>query len=972
MSSNANNIPINNLIQNYNPIAIQAGVPIQEQMQNSLPIPQIGWQDPNYLNIINNIPTGIDTQASSQHVPAPDYESFLRPQAPQLTPEEMQARFNAYSTPVQEPQSQMQQRGGNLLQNAINDIRQIGTGLSYVYTHPGELLNSAVDYVRTTPIQEIPTDIANSVLEPYNIDLRNMEGRTIGDVVGGVLQGAYEHPIYAASDALSLGAGGAIRKGLTKLPDITIPIGKGKSFTISPRRADVANKIENAINVEKVDATPRIMQLDDKLKKVRSIAKEDGVDLSRVVRGAEEGVTVSKNEKRTLHALKEFSDDYDNFAKEYSPSTHIDPREVTIAQGILRDRINKGIDTSYEAVRREIVPILESGEDISKLAKSGNSVAKEVAKYDALYKKGRAFPVTHALASVEEATSTLAKAASGEAAERAGQLSNRLWGTSPYEEIARALDQRADELMTGLSRQYIDRRIANGILNGELGGFSLGAQKGRGVKYLDRALLEEGQLDKALRGMRAKKLNPDDVEIDLAVADELNKQLLNPNGGAVNNATKEIAQIGKQVMLAQGTYLGANAITGATNAIMNSGAFIVNDIIDALKSKGNLAKQAGVYQRRPIAPRTSDGNIIASAASAIKTANYRAGGKHLQLADRALQNTFSEIALHAQLRKQGIPFGERAEAFRQMDKIKLGQVITDAKRTALLNSRNTPGLNPQMAQALEAVQPFYRWNVTALQSSIDMLKRNPIMANVVLQDILANVGFDKEMQNRLQIGANFDKPYVSFKIDPKTGNMRQMSAEFVPLTTTLKMFDPEGSDALSPSMPVWSAMINAFQGKDRYGNFAKRALGPNGEITRVVGNRRMQYDPRTGQFKELKGQGDEILSSVVTSILGPVNLWNRTAGPLSATLFGEGGKFYQPYPQSILGSYTRDENQNNLLVGGNAMRARSAGDVMNILRGVYERDYIPYFEEGQMGKRDTQSFFRGYGRDQLRRMYEQP
>lgn len=900
----------------------------------------------NYFNdIINNQPRAtFEYTPPTQQVPVVDVNE----------------RFNQVmaTTTNEQPTSEMDVRTGNVFQNALREGREIGTGLTYVWTHAPELLGEAVANVRDfysghTPVENVlrtvrqgvklPEAIVNVMAAPYNFNLNDIGERSLRDIVGGAVEGAVHNPISTFADALSLGVAGAAVRGAKNVPFVG-RLAKGA-------------EAEKIIAAEGVNVATDINKLDESLKKVNQLAKDNNVNLARVVEAAETGTTVNKQEKIVLKELKDFSKKYDEFATKYSGVDDlVGAEETAIVQKILRDRVKVNPEMTYEQVRREVVPILNSGENITDLAKQGNAVAKEVVGAKALYDKGRIFPVTHALATVEDTTSTAVQGLRGMAdATRAGRFANRLWGTASYDSIVEQLS-KPENFLKDLTDRYMHKQMSNAILNNA---FGIPAENSTRLMYFDRGLLENGQLQEALKSMRPKRLLDTDVAMDADMAREVKRQL-EKSGSAFSNIANEVYQTGKSTMLAQGTYLGANAITGATNAIMNSGVGLLADVVNAIRSQGNLTKQLGVHRM--------GGKPQFSKLAGLRLAqqiNYYTTGKPLTKADRWMQNKFAEIAAHSEFRRKGTPFTQRAQAIQDMDKASLGQMIVDIKRAALINSNNLGILPKPLAEVGSAYNPFWRWSVTATQASARILEKSPLLANVALIDVLSNIGFDREMQNRLNLNVSLDKPYVSFKLD-KNGNKKVMNAEFVPLTTSIKTFDV-GANAYSSTMPIMGTIVNSFRGLDKYGKPMKRAVSPDGIITQTVGTKRFQYDPRTGRMEEIAGQGDEILNTAIKTLVGAPNLWNRTVGPLMAPVFGEGEKFYQPYDQSLLGSFSKDETLNNIVAGGNALRGRTAQDVINILGGVYEQ---PYFEsEGRISPRQQRQFFRNYYKDTQRRYY---
>lgn len=871
-------------------------------------------------------------------------------QAPLAVPE----YTGMFANNNQPQQSAMSQRGTNILSNAIADIQELGTGLNYLWANKGEILSQAPqaigDYLKTHSFTDTLTDVGNAILEPYNIDLRNMQGRSVGDIAMGALVGAYTHPVMAATDLISLGGGKLIGKGLEKIPFV----GRGVK----------AGKVEEALAEQSAKVAKETLDLQNKILEVDDLATRNGYNLPDLIRAAETGAEVPKEAKPALKALKEFSDKYDDLAKAYSPSTYLGKEDTSIIQAIVRNRQLENPNITFAQVQREVTPFLDDlknvgRESISEAVVRGDRVAAEVLAAKDLFDAGRIFPITHALADVGEASQKgLVQAAkmAGEFTD-AGRFSNRLYGTASYEEIAKQL-KSPDEFLEKLSQQYLNSQISGAILRGEIGALNDIPSNASRVKFIDRQLLEEGKLKKALDNVRDKRLFENDIPIDIDVLAPLKNQTERATG-SMSGIARDIYQMGKSSLLAQGTYIGANAITGGANAIMNSGAYIIDDVINAIKSKGELAKGLGVYRRR--VNNLSNTPVVRQ----IQQLNKKFGGGLFQEVDRNLQNNFAEIAAHAALREKGIPYAERFKAVSDLDMQNLGKTIVDIKRAALINSSKT--LLPRAIESAAFMgNPFWRWQDTATQSTYRMLEKHPLLANVALLDIAANIGFDKEMQNRMNLHVDLDKPYVSFKLDPKTGQMKTISAEFVPITTTLKFADFK-NQSFAPSIPFFTAIGNAMGGLDKYGRPMKRP-DQNGILTQVVGTERFEYRPMVG-WVPVKGHRDEIVNTAIKELIGAPNLYNKTVAPLLSPILSPTGKYYQPYGMALTGGYDRQNLGTSILRAGQPTRGRSAGDVLNALGGIYSQDYVPDFDRPNMSRQ--RSLMRRHMRQTLRESLEE-
>lgn len=861
------------------------------------------------------------------------------------------AQIQEISKYADAPRSKMQDRTGGFINNYIQNIREVGTGLNALWTNKGDYLKQAPewikDYISSGNITHATRDAINLALEPYNIKVEELSNRDIKDILGGVVQGIYQNPFDATLDFISLGGAGLIRNSLKKLP-IAGKFIKG-------------GEVEKALKVEGVEQARNIEPIRNKLDDVKKLAKENNVNLDDVVRAAETGADLPKGGLPVYKALKSAMTDYDEIIKKVSPETYMGMRDTAITQKIVRDRELTG-HTNFSDVEREIRPMLDlisEGKiaDVENLAKTNSATAKlanDVLEANKLYEKGRIFPVTHVNA-MELGTQRVADIAS--AADRTlnrGRFSERVLGTQTYQDIANQL-VKPDLFLEQLGRRFLDRNLSNAILAGEFGGLSIAPSAAKNTVFLDRKLLENGNVSEALKRMEKTAQRADDISMDKWTAQSLKEQL--ESGAALQGFLGNAYRIGKSNLLAQGTYLGANAITGASNLLMNSGAYAISDLIDAVKSQGKLAKEMGLY-RRDI-ERLSKEPLV----NFIERFNRYTGGAVTRFLDRKIQNTLAEAGAHAELRKLGYGYNQRLNAIANMEKKKLGDTIMDVARVANLNSTRT--LLPQGVanSAFLAINPFWRWQDTATQGTIRMLEKNPIAANVVLGDVLTQLAFNDEMQNRMNLHADIDKPYVTFKVDPNTGNFKTISAEFVPMTTTLKLIDFTGTDyARNPNLPIIGDLYMAAQGKGTNGKPLRRGETSN-TITQIINNTRYEFskDNPYGELKPIGGKGDEILNTALRTVFGLPNLANKTIFPLLAPLFNEEGEYYQPYAGSLVGSFGTSGTQ-NIIMGGDPRRSRSAQDVINALSGTYEQDVYNMRPQANLQNR----FFRQYNREQAR------
>lgn len=892
------------------------------------------------FDILNN-PNAFQQSAAPQNV-QPSFWS--------LPIEEQNAMMGISQGPqvYQAGMSAMDRPGWNLLENARQNAEQIVTGLTNVWTGltSGQLLPEAVNYLRTHTTPEILTDYANAVMSPYNLRVEDFGNRTVRDMIGGAIQGAYEHPIDFALDAISFGA-------LGPLGDVASTINRTVGARLLP--STTTRNVQSALNVGNAEVRREFTAMMDN---ISDIPKDR---LPQLIEAAETGSDIPRAWLGDFKKLKQFSQDYDQLAHRYAPQTAVNPEELSILQKYARDN-----NVTYQQARMDMAPYIDNTlssserlEIARRAANNNNDIARQYVNNADQFKQGRIFPVTHGLAEVAKGTGNVI-----DESQRvmAGRFTTREYGNAAYEDIAKQL-REPDEFLQNLARQYVDRYVAESISSGRLADLSVSPRGNRDTIYVNREELLNSDVPTALKNATREKKLDNDIPVSREVANEIRHQLQMDNT-PMSGFMDALYRLGRSNMLAQGTYLGANAITGAANAILNSGQYILDDIIGAIQSKGRLARELGVERGRiRNRPRYA-------VAAPIENINNLTGGAIFREADRRIQNIFAEIAANAERRRAGLDFNPNDSTFDQLSKMELGRIISDVQSAALITPRSAI-LPRAVTEVAGAVNPFWRWTDTATQSTIRLLEKSPVMANAVLNDVLANIGFDREMQERLNLNVSLDQPYLAYKFDPKTGKVRQATAEFVPITTTLRFLFPDEATSFEPSIPFFTAIMNALGGRDQYGNLNKRALPKNTQdaITQVVGTKRIQYDPSTNEFREIGGQGDEILSTVLRNTFALPNLYNRTLGPITAgavgAVTGQDLHFNQPYAQSVFGDFTDSEMDNTFLFGGNLDRQRTGEDVIKQLSGVYEQQY--FNQDRPLSQSTLQQFWRNYARNYGRR-----
>ena len=611
------------------------------------------------------------------------------------------------------------------------------------------------------------------------------------------------------------------------------------------------------------------------------------------------------------------------------------------------------------------------------LASQGDDIAAQVSNSAKLFKKGDIFPITHGLAEVSKdaPVDNIGRVL-------AGRFSKRAYGNATYEDIAKQI-ANPNDYINQLTKNYLDESVRNVLRNGYSGDINIRPANPKDAMYISRELLEgEGKsVKQALDSATTTPLKSDDIAIDKDYLKSFRDQyqLQQTNNPFGRTILGDAYNLRKSTALASGGYLVGNLQTGAANAIINSNVHLINDAINAMLTRGKLAKNLGVYRRASF-----KNTNVTPVGRKLQDINMRTGGALLAKSDEAIQNIFAEIAAHAQLRRQGVKPNQRLQAIKDMEASKLGDLINDVKLVSLINP--TKSLAPSWMGGVGGVfNPFWRWVDTAAQSSLWMLNRHPVLANAVLFDIMSKVGYDKEMQNRLNIGVELDRPFVSYKVNPKTGEPREMSMEFLPQMNTLK-FGSEVADALkgkgdldsliNASIPIVGATLLAARGLNKYGKPMYRDHKSMYDSISVIDGKRYKLDPETGMPKPEGGHLDEIISALANETIGGISLFNRTLAPSAAwgisNLTGQDIDYYMPYGQALFGSFAKrgeaPQDRVPFLVAGDPTRPRGDQEISNMLRGIYETPYYPSpkIEQGIYNPSLLRGFYKGLNRRDMR------
>ena len=550
--------------------------------------------------------------------------------------------------------------------------------------------------------------------------------------------------------------------------------------------------------------------------------------------------------------------------------------------------------------------------------------------------KGEIFPVTFAGADIP-AGSTIDQAGR----RMAGKSSSREYGTATPEAVAKVykegINNYIDDVVRGKVTNELERNILNGTIDGEN---ALVRQGAKDIRYINPETLMEKGLSDALKGATKEPIT-NGIPIEKAYVDAINATLTRPER-VLKGIFGDVFKAGKQSMLASLNYLGGNALAGAYGTLMAADSMtgLVSDAVKAIGAKGRLAKELGLYRRATQS--TTQGFETGLGKFAGKVNRY-SGAKVGELLDKSLQNYFAEINANRALRQAGVKSVAELNALPAQ---KVGQIIEDVRLSSMMPNTYS-FIPPQLQGAVGPFIPFVKWYDTAMQVTADMYKRNPYFTGLIAGDFFGNIGMDKELQERLGLKVYSDKHLVSYVPNDKTGGAKEVTVNFLPQMTPLQLLQPP-KEIIRSGIPVVSPLVQALQGRTVYGSPMQRTQEFGKAMTQIQNGRRYKPDLETGVYKPVDGGlPDEIISTALRNTWGAPNLVNRTIGPLTAGLAskisGQDIRFYQPYPQSVFGSYRvgQPDVASSMISTGNPNAQRTLGDVLKGLGTYYEHDYYP-------------------------------
>lgn len=676
-----------------------------------------------------------------------------------------------------------------------------------------------------------------------------------------------------------------------------------------------------------------------------------------------------KNLKRALgkdletDGVRKLLDGLDNEAISYAMDKLVDPN-VYIPSDVAERVTPKLLDF----MRSEYFDVLPNGNPSLTAAakesfKSGNEVEKLLVKAEEAFDKGNLYPITHVNA---EELGTMANFD----ANFAGRFSQRMVGQATYEDIAKALkkpDTWLENTLDSLTESNLLGQIAEGLVSPTEGG--------KNIVYASIDDIKKAKRISDIPLQEQKPLAGESVALDKKVLERIEDRLALGRGDNPfkHKLLADLWKTGKNVMLGTGLYLSGNIGTAAANTLLDSNINILRNIAQAQKTGGKLARLTGV--RQPMIrgkQNISDLPILKQ----IDLINMPIRDAWSSI-DKMTQNFTAEVALHNRLAKEGVPFANRAEYLKQIantDKVKLADIIEDTARVAAMPAKESIIPKPLRGAVALGTGQFWGWMEDAARSSIHMTKKHPILSNMIYHHILGELGYNQELQHRLGIRADLEKPFVHMKINPKTGGFREVHLETSPQMNTVKVSagvlgamvgDKNlGLQEVGQGASLFlNTMINASKGLDKYGRPIQRYSKDKLDKTYIDQYSKKRYKWVQGQgLVPLEAQADEMITAALSNLISGVNLVNSTVMPTIGAITGQ--SYFRPAANRLFGSF--DPNADiPLLEGSDPSKEVLPTDIITRFLGGFPSE--SYDDNSPVTGRNLRRIIRsGSKRDRLR------
>ena len=679
-----------------------------------------------------------------------------------------------------------------------------------------------------------------------------------------------------------------------------------------------------------------------------------------------------------------------NLERYLNPDAPIDPMKFARSRVVLdyEDDASKWARKNWEerltSIDKDNMKLSDAGlAEIDRLAET-DDIYKSIKDANKLYDDGEISLLTHADADADIIGQT------GDIARRYSSIKGgieRVHGGSSYDSLAK-IYENPDNLVDNLSKTIGGKLVVDEMAD------AFAKVNPDKIKSNDLAYVSKDAMSNAtdtkdlLKETTQTKINPDDIPVSKKILNQYVKdsEFLSSGGSPYKQGSflDKAYRFERAMLLASGNYLSGNISSTAFNTILNSNLRTINDIADSTKTAGRLGRMTGVRRNAKVADSLFDNKIL----DTVDKYTNRPLRSLFNKIDVMQQNAAVEMAINNYLGKKGIPVGMREAYLKSAPADELYDIISSAQDAASMNTRFS--LIPEWARPFAAAfNPFYRWTDTAVRSTAGVWKRNPLTTNLVVNHLLTKLPYDLEMQHRLRINADMDKPYAHIVYNPKTGMYRDESNINSPQATAV-VFGSKLMDALVTGdtskidnklsaqqelAPVGMGLMNTLRGTDNYGNVLYRTdyKGQPVIIDRKS-NRRYVMD-NAGNLKPINGLlPDEILPQVAKQTIAPLKFFNQNIMPatqVTADLLGYPMFMFNPSSTGMTSSF----NPNNPNI--NPSRGINPSESLNRLMGTYTtKEYdpsSPYYDE-QMTPNQIRQLMRTRGRgavrqEVLRQMY---
>lgn len=402
---------------------------------------------------------------------------------------------------------------------------------------------------------------------------------------------------------------------------------------------------------------------------------------------------------------------------------------------------------------------------------------------------------------------------------------------------------------------------------------------------------------------------------------------------------KDIISLYKQGLLAAGTYLGPNFLGGLYQVLTNSNIHIVEDVANAIRTRGSLIKQLGTMREMPIKgdikaatnPNTWYGKTIRKA----NAFNQSTGSYHWRKIDAAIQNSIAEINAHGVFRKMKVKFEDRNLDWLKANKTKLEMynLINDIEKMSLIYGDKT-FLPKPVLDFMEMGNPFIRWPDQAIMSSAHTLKHNPIFAGYLQGAVLGGLVWDQNEANAKGLGISNPQHGKIYRMG-RDGSPKAVSVEVLPQQSSLRAMTSLDYLTNSAKNATFAWAMDMIKTKNQYGKLKERSKYPD----------RMSLDyQRNVRIKDGKIVDNVELDELAKTVMRESVLYRGINGTYAPLLYGLTGKqVYQPYnDQFMVGE------------GGNPNKPIGPEQVLQRLKGEYEHNIIPGVDDTITPKKEMQ------------------